>query len=163
MYIKFNKFYFIEIKSHPHEKIRAAYCPEVGRSKTGDKFHQMCYTINAQKIASKSCFIPGLNTAFDKGCIPSGSELNPICQFNQNKPCNTRLIYLFGKTHIMECIYTLMWFLPGSKWKKNWNSWKSSWTSNNAKATLMAIVNCSWTIDTWPQNLLFIYMNNIKC
>ena len=68
------------------KQIRSAFHPEVGASSIGDKCHQLRYAIETLNATSKAVFIPGLNLSFDEGGGPSRSWLNPVRQYNKDKP-----------------------------------------------------------------------------
>ena len=73
------------------KQIREAYHPEVGASSVGDKCHKLRFAINSLNAASKATFIPGLNHSFDKGGVASRSCMNPVRQYNKNKPKKFRV------------------------------------------------------------------------
>ena len=79
------------------QQIRAAYHPEVGQSKSGDKVHQLRYALNCLNTASKRTFVPGLDLSFDEGGIASRSKFCPVRQYNQSKPDKFRVeFFLLG-------------------------------------------------------------------
>jgi hypothetical protein len=63
----------------------AAFHPEIGYSKIGDKFHQLRHARNTLNQASYKTFIPGINMSFDEGGVASRSRFNPVRQYNKDK------------------------------------------------------------------------------
>lgn len=94
--------YMVTLKDYPpwaalvfsvnrFKQIRAAYHPEVGASSVRDKCHQLRFAINSLNAASKATFIPGLNLSFDEGGVASRSRMNPVRQYNKDKPKKFRV------------------------------------------------------------------------
>ena len=73
------------------KKIRAAYHPEVGTSEIREKCHQLHYGINLLNQALKATFVPGPNISFDEGGVASRSRMNPVRQYNKDKPDKFRV------------------------------------------------------------------------
>ena len=71
---------------HCFKQICSAFYPKSHFAANGDKCHQLCYAINKLKDTAKYTFIPGIDLSFDEGDIPSRSCLNPVRQYNKDKP-----------------------------------------------------------------------------
>ena len=84
------------------QQIRAVFHPEIEKSTTGDKVHQLQYVLNYLNTALKRTFVPGLNLSFDKGGIALRSKFCPVRQYNQSKPdkifllgnCTTQMYFI---------------------------------------------------------------------
>ena len=73
------------------KQIRAAYHPEVGSSTIGDKCHQLRYAIDTCNATSKTTFVVGPDLTFDEGGVASRSRMNPVRQYNKDKPNKFRV------------------------------------------------------------------------
>ena len=73
------------------KQIRAALHPEVGASSIGDKCHQLRFGINQLNAAARRTFVPGANLSFDEGGVASRSRMNPVRQYNKDKPDKFRV------------------------------------------------------------------------
>ena len=73
------------------KQIRAAYHPEVGSSTIGDKCHQLRYAIDTCNGTSKTTFVVGGDLTFDEGGVASRSRMNPVRQYNKDKPNKFRV------------------------------------------------------------------------
>ena len=87
------------------KQIRAAYHPEVGASEIGDKCHQLRHAINSMNAASKSTFVPGPNLSFDEGGVASRSRMNPVRQYNKDKPQKFRVDFFVLCNNTPGCYF----------------------------------------------------------
>jgi hypothetical protein len=78
------------------QQIRAAFHPEVGVSKSGDKVHQLRYALNCLNSASKRAFIPGKDLSFDEGGVATRSKFCPVRMYNQSKPDKFRVEFFMA-------------------------------------------------------------------
>ena len=79
--------------------IRMAFHPEDRLAREcGDKCYHVRYLMRQFKSAAKASFIPGRDIAFDEGGIGSRHRLNPIRQFNHNKPQKFRVDFFICST-----------------------------------------------------------------
>jgi hypothetical protein len=60
------------------KQIRAAFHPDIGYSKHGDKCHQLRHLLNTLNEASYKTFIPGIYMSFDEGGVALRSRFNPV-------------------------------------------------------------------------------------
>ena len=73
------------------KQIRSAFHPEPGFALDGDKCHQLRYVINKFNETAMHTFIPGIDMTFDEGGIPLRSRMNPVRQYNKDKPNKYRV------------------------------------------------------------------------
>ena len=82
------------ISVNQFKQIRAAFHPKVGASSVRDKCHQLRFAISALNAASKATFSPELNLSFDKDGVASRSHMNPVRQYNKDKPKQFRVNFV---------------------------------------------------------------------
>ena len=76
------------------KQIRSAFHPEPGFASDGDKCHQWRYIINKFNDTAMHTFILGIDMSFNKGSIPLRSRMNPVWQYNKDKPNKYRVDFL---------------------------------------------------------------------
>ncbi len=78
-------------------------------SNVGDKCHQIRHALNTLNKASSSTFIPGIDLSFDEGGVASHSRMNPVRQYNKDKPQKFRVDFFVlcnnspGQYFIINC------------------------------------------------------------
>ena len=133
-----SRMYSVELTNYPawalkvmslwqFKQIRAAFHPETGQSRIGDKCHQLRHALNTLNSSSYRTFIPGKNLSFDEGVVASWSRFNPVRQYNKDKPQKFRVDFFVlcnnspGAYFIVHCdVY---------QWKKRSKHWYSYWDS----------------------------------
>ena len=93
------------------KQIRAAYHPEVGSSTIGDKCHQLRYAIDTCNATSKTTFVVGPDLTFDDAGVASQSRMNPVRQYNKDKPTNFESTSLCQQTTHLENILLCTWII----------------------------------------------------
>jgi Transposase IS4 len=82
-----------------YKQIRSAFHPEDRASGAGgDKCYQLRHAINTMNAAAKNVKYLGENLTFDEGGIGSRHRLNPVRQYNKDKPAKFRVDFF-----IMAC------------------------------------------------------------
>jgi Transposase IS4 len=85
-----------------YKQIRSAFHPEDRTSgDSGDKCYQLRHAINTINQAAKNAKFIGENVTFDEGGIGSRHRLNPVRQYNKDKPQKFRVDFF-----IMACSKT---------------------------------------------------------
>ena len=73
------------------KQIRAAFRPEIGSDRVGDKCHQIRYVLNKFNFHANKTFTPGFRMSFDEGGHPCRSRYCPVRQYNKDKPNKFRV------------------------------------------------------------------------
>ena len=144
---------------HRFKQIRAAYHPEVGSSAIGDKCHQLRFAINQLNYASRATFVPGPNLSFDEGGIASRSRMNPVRQYNKDKPNKFRVDFFVLANNTPEKYFIVDLDVYQGKNAENIGIAKEiEKLPTTQKAVVNAVINSKIAND--PKGMRKIFMDN---
>ena len=143
-------------------------------SSIGNKYHQLQYALDILNATSHTTFVPGPNFSFDEGGVASRSRMNPVRQYNKDKP-NKFCVDIFVVVNneagnipfvIRMCTRVTMLqisaYLTRSRTCQLLRRLSSTQLSNPRLTRIpMASVDYSWTIDILMSLFSYYYESSL--
>ena len=141
------------------QQLRAAFHPEVGESRVGDKVHQLRYALNCLNSSSRRTFIPGMDLSFDEGGVASRSKYNPVRQYNKDKPDKRRVDFFMMANATKKKYFILHADIYQGRNAANIDIPSSiRKLPTTQKAVVNAVIKCNLSMD--PDGMRCLFMDN---